>query len=361
MLNVYDKNFNRLGIIGKFHYLLWRKKYSSFGEAELIVDATKENIALLQKENILYRSDDNEAMYIYYRRFSDDNNSDQLTVKCFSLAKWLDRRIVWGIYNFNDTPENIIHTMMNNEVITPSNIDRKLNNVGLTDVKNIGTAITMQVSYKSLLDKIEEICNTHDLGFRSIFNGSNVLFDVYEGVDRSYNQSVNQRVVLSKEFANVLTRDYEESTSDLKNTALIGGKGEGSDRTLTSIEPIAGLERRETFVDASSIDDKEDDVTIPANEYEALLIEHGEETLQDYVEVTSFDCELDVTKDNTKYGRDFFLGDVVSVRDDKLSLVMHPRVVEVDEVFQNAVKTVHARVGKAIPTLTEKVKRMVKK
>lgn len=361
MLNVYDKDFNRLGIIGKFNYLLWRKRYSSFGEAELIVDATAENIALLQKENILYRSEDNEAMYIYYRRLSDDGKNDQLTVKCFSLSKWLDRRIVWGMYNFNGTPENIIRALITSSVINPSNVNRKFENVGLTDLKNIGTSVMLQVSYKNLFEKIEEICNTYEIGFRSIFNGNQLLFDVYDGVDRSYNQSVNQRVVLSKEFANVLTRDYEESTSELKNTALIGGKGEGIDRTLVSIENGAGIERLETFVNASNIDDSEDGVAIPQAEYEALLLEDGEEKLQDYVEVSSFDCELDVTKDNTKYGRDFYLGDIISIRDDKLSLIAHSRVVEVDEVFQNATKMIHVKVGKAIPTLQEKVKRAVKK
>lgn len=363
MLYVYDSNLKRIGMIGSFSYLLWRKRYSKHGEAELHVDASSKNIQLLQIGNVLFRSDDSEAMYIYYRGFKDDEEGrDILTIKCFSLVRWLDRRILWGIYNFNDTPENIIRSMINSECIAPNNPNRIIPQIKLTESKGFGTPIQLQASYDNLLQKIEDLCNTYEIGIRSMFDGRNLFYDVYEGTDRSINQTTNPRCILSKDFSNVITRDYEEADNDYKNTALIGGIGEGNARKFATIEQGAGLNRRELFVDDRNLQQKdEDDNPISDSDYILLLKQDGLEKLLENEIAISFDCELDVTKENTKYGRDFFLGDIITIRDDKLGIIMNSRVIEIDEVFQNSTKTINVTVGKSVPTLTEKIKKAVKK
>lgn len=355
----------RLGVIGAFSYLKWTKKYTSHGDAELHVDVNDKNIALLKRGNVLFREDDNEAMYIYYRGFSDDETGrDQLVIKCFSVIRWLEYRILWDIYNFDDTPEKIARAMITRESITPSDIGRKIDQIQLGPVKNFGTPIKMQVSDGNVLDQVEALCNTYEMGIRAIFNGISLTFDFYEGTDRSKNQSVNPRCILSKSFSNVIKRNYEEADNDYKNTVLIAGAGEGPQRKRTSIIQGSGLSRRELFVDARDLQQTkqvgENDDPISDEEYTLILKQRGLEKLFDHEEFLSFECEIDVTKDNTKYGRDFFLGDIITIRDDKLQITMNSRIVEVDEVFQNDSKSVIAKVGKSTPTLPEKVKRMVK-
>ena len=363
MLYVCDSNFNRLGIIGKFSYLLWRKRYSAHGEAELHVDVNMRNIELLQKGNILFRKDDNEAMYIYYRGFDDsEHGKDQLIVKCFSTVRWLDRRLVWGKYNFYATPENIIRNMIRNECINPEKIDRKIQQIQLAPSNNIGTMIRMQISNKEVLESVESICNTYELGIRTLFNGIEHLYDVYEGQDRSINQTKNPQCILSKNFSNVINRKFEEADNDFKNTALIAGAGEGFNRKTVAIEQGSGLNRRELFIDARDIQDTmrvdEEDVPLQEEEYALLLKQRGVNKLLEQEEFVSFDCEVDVTKENTKYNKDFFLGDLITIRDDKLGIIMNSRVVEADEVFKTYKET-FVKVGKSIPTLPEKVRKMV--
>lgn len=365
MLYVCDQNFKRLGIVGSFSYLLWRKRYSSHGEAELHVDVNTQNIEMLQKGNILFRKDDNEAMYIYYRGFNeDDSGRDQLIIKCFSVIRWLDRRFLWGIYNFSDTPEKIARSMITTECIAPNNSSRKIPQLQMAPVKNFGNVIQFQVSYANVLEQIESLCNTYEMGVRAIFNGISLLVDFYKGMDRTINQTSNPRCILSKSFSNVLNRNYEEADNDFKNTVLIAGAGEGIERKLASIEQGSGLSRRELFVDARDLSTtkkiNEEEVLISDEEYTLILKQRGLEKLLDYDEFISFDCEMDVTKDNTKYGRDFFLGDIITIRDDKLQIIMNSRIVEADEVYQNSTKSIFVKVGKSVPTLPEKVRKMVK-
>ncbi|MGF9978671.1 siphovirus ReqiPepy6 Gp37-like family protein [Viridibacillus arvi] len=366
MLYVCDENFTRLGMISSFSYLLWRKKYSEASEVELHVDVSMKNIKLLQKGNILFRQDDNEAMYIYYRGFSDDNGVDQLVIKCFSLIRWTDRRILWGIYHFSGAIETILRKMIVDSMISPTDSARKIPQVQLTATKNIGETISKQSSYANIYESIADLCNTYDIGIRCNFDGRTMHYDMYAGADRTINQMANPRIILSKSRANLLKRTYEDADNDLKNTALIAGAGEDYARKTATIINGTGLSRRELFVDAREISDTtgEDEegnpIYIPSSQYQRLLIAKGTEKLAEYGEFISFDCELDVTKENTKYNEDFFLGDLVTIQDEELNLLINSRVLEADEVFKSDGKSIFVRVGKSVPTLPQALKRMVK-
>lgn len=365
MLYVCNDQFERQGFIGKFSYLLWRKKYGPGSEAELHVDVTPKNIELLKKGHIIFRQDDNEAMYIYYRGFDDSNGVDQLVVKCFSLFRWTDRRTLWGQYDFNATPEMIMRQAIISTMINPTDTARKIAQVQLAPAKNIGTVIQQQITDKDVYTVCENLCGTHDIGVRCLFNGRSLRYDFYMGADRTINQSVNPRIILSKSRSNLLKRTYEEADNDFKNTVLIGGAGEGAARKTAIIGGAnQGLQRRELFVDARDVSDTRDvngtQVSIPAAEYTSLLIAKGEEKKSEYTEFIGFDCELDVTKENTKYNEDFFLGDIITIKDDELNVLMNSRVMQADEVFKEDGKSIYVTVGKSVPTLPQALKRMVK-
>jgi len=365
MLYVCNENFERLGFIGNFSYLLWRKKYGPFAEAELHVDVTPKNIELLKKNNIIYRQDDNEAMYIYYRNFDDSNGVEQLVVKCYSLFRWTDRRFLWQQYDFDATPEMIMRKMIIDTMINPTDINQKIEQVKLASAKNFGTKVQQQMTYKEVYESIEKLCETYEVGARCIFNGQELFYDFYEGTDRTINQSINPHIILSKNRANLLHRTYEDANNDLKTTALVAGAGEGSERKLASIgTEFKGLARREIFIDAREVSDKKDvngeQVDIPFAEYQGLLLAKGNEKMSEYTEFIGFDCELDVTKENTKYNEDFFLGDLVTIPDNELGILMNSRVMQADEVFQQDGKSIYVTVGKSVPTLPQAIKRMVK-
>lgn len=365
MLYVCNENFERLGFIGNFSYLLWRKKYGPGSEAELHVDVTTKNIELLKKNNIIYRQDDNEAMYIYYRNFDDSNGVEQLVVKCYSLFRWTDRRFLWQQYDFDATPEMIMRQMIIDTMINPIDLNRKIPQVKLSPAKNFGFSVQHQMTYKEVYESIEKLCETHEIGARCIFSGRELFYDFYEGTNRTINQKINPHIILSKNRANLLHRTYEDANNDLKTTALIAGAGEGSERKLANIgTSFKGLARREIFIDAREVSDKkdvnDDQVDIPLEEYEQLLLTKGNEKLSEYTEFIGFEAELDVTKENTKYNEDFFLGDLITIKDDELGILMNSRVMQADEVFQEDGKSIYVTVGKSVPTLPQAIKRMVK-
>ena len=68
------------------------------------------------------------------------------------------------------------------------------------------------------------------------------VFKVYKGKDRSYGQINYIPVVFSPEYDNLLSASYAFGTSEKKNSALIGGEGEGTDKVATSIGTVVDLE-----------------------------------------------------------------------------------------------------------------------
>jgi hypothetical protein len=56
------------------------------------------------------------------------------------------------------------------------------------------------------------------------------VFDLYYGVDHSYEQSANPYIVFSDEYDNLLSSQYEEDYREIATDVLVAGEGEGIDR-----------------------------------------------------------------------------------------------------------------------------------
>lgn len=56
---VLNRNLQTIGIIDSYKSLIWANRYYAVGDCELYVPATTENLAILQKNNFLMRTDSN--------------------------------------------------------------------------------------------------------------------------------------------------------------------------------------------------------------------------------------------------------------------------------------------------------------
>jgi hypothetical protein len=98
------------------------------------------------------------------------------------------------------------------------------------------------------------------------------------------------------------------------------------------------LQRREIFIDASSINKKykdESDVeqTYTDEQYKTMLDAKGKQDIAPLVITETFNGTLDVTNGNYIYGRDFALGDVVTVQNNNIGKY---RVIYLDYTYSNS-------------------------
>lgn len=322
---VLNRNFELQGIIDEYVSLIWRPSYSDIGDFELYLEASDKAIALLQKNMYLVRSSDisveggitsyEKVMIIKnLQLITDVENGDFLTVTGRELKFILHQRIVWKQTNLTGTAENAIRRLVDENAINPTDTKRVIPNLALGVSAGLTDTIEKQVTGDYLDAVITEICTTYNYGWDIFVTNNTLVLVVYAGTDRSYGQTDRPYVVFSDEFENLYNSDYQLSTEEYANTALVGGEGEGLERVYTTVNNSnSGLDRYETFTDARDLSsNKDSEEAIDSATYLKLLAERGLENLATLAYTEGFSGEV-LSDVAFKYGVDFFIGDIVTV------------------------------------------------
>ena len=327
-LIVLDESLQAVSILDGYNSLIWTDRYNEAGDFEIYTRASSELFETIKLDYFLQRTDSEHLMIIEkITTTTDEDEGNMVTITGRSLESILDRRIVWGVKNLNGGFQEGIKTLITENIINPSNTDRKISNFIFEDSTDSAiTELTLEGQYigDNLYDIIKNACSEKGIGFKVTLNSSDqFVFKLYAGVDRSYDQMELPVVVFSDRFDNLINSNYIESRETFKNVTLVGGaekeNGNPSSREYTAVGNAKGLNRREIFTDAQSVQRQEENASgdmadIPASEYTALLRAEGKKTLNENTEVLSFEGEAETTI-MFKYGEDFFNGDIVQVED----------------------------------------------
>lgn len=377
-LYIFDRDLNFQGMLESFFSLRWIRRYSKCGEFELHCSLTPETLELLKKENIIWKKGDLEAGYIEYRNLKQDTEGKEtLVVKGKFLTGYLGRRIIWGIEKIKTTPELAMRYLIDKHCINPDNPDRIIPYLKLNQLKGIPDdfyylsanqttwepvamnlpEIEKQTSYKNLLEEVESIATTNELGIRTLLDIQNkqMLFDVYQGLDRTAGQTKNAPAIFSKEFENVLEQEYTDSLNNYRTVALVAGEGEGTARQFVTVGSGTGFDRYELFIDARDL--QQEDMT--NEEYEAVLQNRGQSKLAEMREIQTFESKININS-NLTYREDFDLGDVVTCTSKKWGITIDTRITEVEEIYEESGFSVNITFGNNIPTLIDKIKQVVR-
>lgn len=320
-ITVLNSKFEAAAIVDSYKSFIWTERYNEYGDFELCVPMADPSVKELLIDRYLRIRDSEYVMIIDTLQVdSDSEDGNYLIVTGKSLESILERRIVWGLKTLSGNFQNGIKTLLEENIISPSNVDRKIENFVFEEssdqtIKEL--AIDAQYTGDNLYDVIRTLCDDRGIGFKVTLNDSNqFVFKLYSGSDRSYSQTENPYVVFSPKFDNLTSGSYIESKAAWKNVTLVGGEGEGTSRRYAAVGNISGLNRRETFTDARDISsDLGDGGTLTSDEYVYLLRQRGKETLSENIDVMSFEAEAETTQ-MFQYGIDFFNGDIVQLEDE---------------------------------------------
>lgn len=330
-LYVLNRDFEIINYIDTFVSLEWVKRYFDTGDFVLNCVADMNIIKSLQKRNYLVREDDERIMIIEKINITTSaENGNTVNVSGRSIESILGRRIVWKQTNSkaSETVEQFIRRLVDENVINPTDPKRKIPNLILGELKGFTEKIEIQVTGDNLLTVIKEICQAYNYGFKITMNEAGFLvFDLYKGTDRSYNQSINPYVVFSNDYDNIINTEYEYDETNISNVALIGGEGEGTARKYQSIGDSEGFDRYELFVDANDISSNDGEISL--TDYNNLLIERGNEKIAENTFVESYTGEVETTLTYV-YKKDYDLGDIVETVNE-YGMEATPRIIEIIE------------------------------
>lgn len=347
-----------IGIVDEFQSVIWHTCLNSSGDFEIYAPFNDNNNTLLKIGNFVSRSDRNDNVTedpISYPK--NDLGIIETVTKSFDIQSGymitasgrmvdsiLDRRIIIKLdKNGKPNPTTLsgnVQEQLNSMMGTQLAVDT-VRNIPL--IRNFATLLKSnvtftderQVTYNNLLEYVQQTLQEFNLGIRGQLwkneAGNEVIrIEQYAGRETD--------LIFSTEYDNLISCSYTVDESTHKTTALVGGEGEGTERAIQWVnEDIAGYERKEVFVDDTTLtknytDENGTEQTYTDEQFTAMLKERGSLELSKTQTTVSIQGQMNITSSGIEFRKDFYLGDVVTIRDNVIDIDARVRITEITEV-----------------------------
>ena len=344
LIYVLDGSYTTITVIDTYESFIWTERYLEAGDFELYLPIDARGIKQLQVGNYLSIVDSPNYMIIEnLETESDIEDGDKLIVTGRTLGSVLDRRVIWDRITLTGTFQNGVKKLLDDNVISPSVSARAIPGFifkASTDSKI--TAMTLDTEYlgEGLYEAIVELCTEKDIGWRVLPSGAGGFqFELYAGVNHSYDQTERPYVVFSQAYDNLIGSKYTYTLENYKTVARVEGpEVDGYSQFMGVAErgAVSGLSRRETYTTASvdsdvtKVDDNGELSSSQISQINAILNQKGLEALAETSIDEAFEAEIDATRQFV-HGEHFELGDIVQVED----ALGFSRKVRVSEVMRS--------------------------
>ena len=160
-LLVLDADFKPLGVVDTFVSLTWDRSYYKVGSFSLATDMHYYD--LLRAGQYLYRNDAQELGLLQGFSYRQDAKTETIEVEGQFLEAILGDRVVEKTKDLKGTPEEISRQLVTDYCIAPTDSARKMPRVKLGALQGLGTSITAQCTGTTVLEEIQEVCQTQEL------------------------------------------------------------------------------------------------------------------------------------------------------------------------------------------------------
>lgn len=351
-LYIYNPKLELQGVLDDFFSLRWRRKYTTSGEFELHCNVTKDTLRLLQSGNLVAKRGSVECGVIEDITIADYQDvGETIQVKGRFLSSYLDRRITGAKEFIKDTAQNAMRKYINDNCINPTNADRVIPLLNLGELITDTEEIEVQATYKSVLETCGKLARKSAQGFRirADFVSKQLYFEVYKGIDRSIEQSENERVILSDEYDNTKNTVYNHNNVEHKSFCVVVGTDENQTEVKEEVGEGIGLQRKESYVASSESKTAE----ISLIDYRKLLTQNGLDVLKKCEVVENFETEVDIHED---YKVKWNLGDIVSCIKKSWGRTLTSRITEVEEIYENGIVQIITVLGNPSKELIDFIK-----
>ena len=352
----------------------------------MTINKNKINTDKLKKDNmIIVNKKDDKILLIDKVVTTTDKNSKTLKVTGSCIKGITKRRIIAtnGYDRVTETQaENIMKHYIKKHMVESyyDNIrtpERDIPWVKIAPTQNRGIKTVWQARLTNLHDEEKHIGEDTGMGWKGILDRNNkcIVFDCYEGTDRTINQiedgntyeeleaythqeleqythsklEGNRKVpyiIFSEQKKNLQEGKVTDDDTNYKNVGYIAGKGENEDRLIIVEGTATGFDRREVYIDLSNIEDPDE------------LKTEGQKKLDTYKKIKSVEGKV-YQIPNMEYEKDYFLGDIVTVESD--GVYEDKRIIQAKEVYERNNITVELGFGDKVPGLAEQIKKMTQR
>lgn len=318
-LNLYDKDLNRIAIIGsRFNSCLWNEGYNSAEPFTVELSSTDEYKKKLKKDFYIGRDDRPTLMVIKNIEFMKKS----IVVTGFQATRILDDVAFVGTISEGSNLDESIKNAYNES--------NGYYNLIFAD-SSTGASYGEQISNKSFLELCETTCQSEDCGFRVIKSGKKLLCELYKPAQK-------ENLIFSEKFGNLFIDSVSILSENEKNYAIVLGQDKSEQRIRVDVDLTGGADRKELIVDARDIQQQEGE---SLSSYKARLKARGVEKLIEKSEAFN----VKVVPSSADFGKKYDLGDILTVRLPDYGLTLTARVERFSQKSQGNQTETKVEVG----------------
>lgn len=343
-----DKNYNMLGILDNFYSLIWHRKYFDTGTFQL----TSQPNPILRDVKYLYRADAAETGRVEkFQAGQTETGERSVILTGRFLESFLEDRIITPVYTTSSARQagQVIGDLITRNIVSPVDARRRVANVRMGSIATTPSVPALQVTYDNLKEYVYELCLQYGCSVRAVYDfyTNMIEFQVWNGLDRTQDQTVNSCAVFSDTFDNINRIEYYDDEQHYKNFAYIAGEDSGAARTIVELDKMqSGEDRRELYVDARDLrSEDENQNPIPTATYRNMLTQRGSEKISTWLRLENVDCEISVYNKSLIYKEDYDLGDICTVQYNELGITLEKRITECAETWEKNVLSVSTVFG----------------
>ena len=314
--------------------------YYEIGEFEVYCEANQNNLNALKGGNYVKIPNKPYLWVIKSVEYSFTANGARMISAKGYEAKWIiGQRIILAPTTISTNLATAIYNLISLNLGDRALAPRKIS--GFSQVQgsfNITISDT-QATRENLWDFIANLLKSYKCGAYSTFINGNIVYNPILGVDRS------DRVIFAQSFDNLINSDYLEDSSNYKTYCRVVSTfkenntetdyvqdynkgGEGINRyemvveSNISAEYAPDPEHPETKVKLDLTD--EDDLAL----YQSWQEQEGKNQLAEKIIQKDFSADIDLLCSHYAFEEDFFIGDLVMIRDEDFDISVKARILK---------------------------------
>lgn len=326
----------------KYYDLSWDRKYYDTGNFLIQI----RSIDYYCDMKYIYTDERPELGMIQKVEYSDDKT--MVVLSGFFYERKLADKIVYPMFTQYGTRSKFVADAVR---LYKSDIPK----LTIDSYVNSGDSVQKQETGGTLENLAHQTLQVEEKAFRCVYDYENdsMKFQIYQGKDRTQDQTENNFVTFSKGFRNIKNVKATTDDSNYKNYFVVGGSGEDSDRIYEIVDLSGGGYKQQLFIDCKN--EKYDPDKQTLGEYKAGLTQKAIEKAQDYVKINNIEFDA-LANVGSKYLDDYELGDKCDIIIEPVGMSFQARIIEVLETWNSGKHTVTLTFGDKIPTKYEKAR-----
>lgn len=303
--------------------------YYDIGEFEVYASASETNLNALKMGNYIKIPNKPYLWIIKSVQYTfNSEGARMIDVKGFE-AKWLlHTRIILNPYQLETNLATAFYNLIYKNLGQGADSERVIDGVNVIQPGFNITIEDTQAPRQDIAEFLLALLKANQCGCYTTFENGEITFRAFKGTDKT------SSVLFAQSMDNLITSEYFSNSENKKTFCRVVSKFSENNQDVEYTQNYdagsTNIDRLEMVVESNLSTKLEDGTEIlpSSNTYKMMQQQEGKNQLAEkYIDI-EFNAELDLQYSNYVFERDFFIGDMVKVRDEFFNYEAETRILK---------------------------------